>query len=160
MKQPNGLCIGNIVFFFVFSPALARRRHLPKHKLCDLLSAYSAPDFNDENMHLLGLLSHMHNFHSTLWILYFRIPNNTLCLLNPGGPLLPPCPPLVSDPSDWGIWVSLPGEQPGLLSRMTNPGTTSAQLPRKASLLVPLHLDKSALLPPKFCTYFLFGITA
>ena len=93
MKQPNGLCIENIVFFFVFSPALARRRHLPKHKLCDLLSAYSAPDFNDGNMYLLGLLPHMQKFLSTLWILYFRIPDNTLCLLNPGGQILPPPPP-------------------------------------------------------------------
>ena len=134
MKQPNGLCIGNIVFFFVFSPALARRRHLPKHKLCDLLSAYSAPDFNDGNMYLLGLLPHMQKFLSTLWILYFRIPDNTLCLLNPGGQILPttphPPPPLVPDPIGWGIWASPPGEQPRLQSRMTTPGTTSARLSR------------------------------
>ena len=99
MKQPNGLCIGNIVFFFVFSPALARRRHLPKHKLCDLLSAYSAPDFNDGNMYLLGLLPHMQKFLSTLWILYFRIPDNTLCLLNPRGQILPNQPPGGPDPA-------------------------------------------------------------
>ena len=101
MKQPNGLCIGNIVFFFVFSPALARRRHLPKHKLCDLLSAYSAPDFNDGNMYLLGLLPHMQKFLSTLWILYFRIPDNTLCLLNPGGQILPTTPPPPCSRSHW-----------------------------------------------------------
>ena len=148
MKQPNGLCIGNIVFFFVFSPVLARRRHLPKHKLCDLLSAYSAPDFNDGNMYLLGLLPHMQKFLSTLWILYFRIPDNTPCLLNPGGQILPttphPPPPLVPDPIGWGIWASPPGEQPRLQSRMTTPGTTSAGLSRKAHFLVPLPLDQSA----------------
>ena len=94
------MCIGNTVFFFVFSPALAMRRHHPKHKLCDLLSAYSAPDFNDENMYSLGLLLHMQKLLSTLWILYFRIPDNTLCLLNPGGPLLP----LFPIPVTGGYW--------------------------------------------------------
>lgn len=58
-----------------------------------------------------------------------------------GAPSCPPPPPPAPDPSDWGIWASPPGEQPGLLSRMTTPGTTSARLSRKAHFLVPLPQD-------------------
>ena len=163
MKQPNGLCIGNIVFFFVFSPALARRRHLPKHKLCDLLSAYSAPDFNDGNMYLLGLLPHMQKFLSTLWILYFRIPNNTLCLLNPGGQILPnqppPPPPLfpITLAGGYGPHLlgsnqdSCPGWLPPVPLRLVFPGRLISW---------SLSPRPKCSLPPKFCTYFLFGITA